>query len=306
MIDAVSKVIRHLLLHEVPDLRVPGAAGVIEQQVRFETPDESFTGLRSTVVVDTGTTTVEAPVLDVHLVDLRENRRLRTNERVRTNGDAHAVDEPAPARVDCHYLITAWVPGEPKANHEPALTEQALLYQVLVALFQNAPLNPSRLNPPPAGVPALIADADLPTAILPVEGFARLGEYWSALGPGARWLPTVYLVVTVPVAFRPEITGPLVTTKSTTFQPGVERETLVQIGGVLRDAGGAAVPGAWLRLETPAGVALAVTGSGADGRFSFDGLAAGEYGVRARAEGLGETTRTLTVPSVAGGYEVQF
>lgn len=306
MIDDVSKILRHLFINEVPDLRVPGSAAVLTEQVRFDAPDDDFTGFRSSVVVDTGTATVEAPVLNVYLVDLRENRGLRSNERIRVNGFDHAIDEPAPARVDCHYLITAWVPGAAKTNHEPALLEQALLYQVLAALFQNAPLNPARLRPPLAGLPALIADADLPTAVAPVDGFPKLGEFWGTMGTGARWLPAVYLVLTVPVAFRPEITGPLVTTKTTSFDVGDARESFVQIGGVLLDQLGDPVPGAWVRLETPLGAALAVTGSDAAGRFTFDGLSVGAYRVRARVAGLGETSDDVTVPSPAGGYEVKF
>jgi len=306
VIDDVSKILRHLFLHEVPDLRVPGSQGVLPEQVRFDTPDDTFAGFRSTVVVDTGTATVEAPMLNVYLVDLRENRTLRSNERMRVNGFDRAIDNPAPARVDCHYLITAWVPGAPKTNHEPALLEQALLYQVLVALFQNAPVNASKLDPPIAGLPALIAEADLPTTVAPIEGFPKFGEFWSAMGTGARWLPAVYLVLTVPVAFRPEITGPLVTTKTTSFDVGAERETFVQIGGVVLDQQGAPVPAAWLRLETPLGVALAVTGSDVDGRFTFDRLRAGKYKVRARAAGIGETSDDVIVPSPSGGYEVTF
>ena len=308
MIDEVSKLLRHLFVNQVPDLSVPGSAGAVPEQVRFDPPDASFAGIRSGIVVNTGAATVEAPVLDVYLVDLRENRTLRSNERVRTNGYPFATDEPAPARVDCHYLITAWQPGNALLNYEPDLTEQALLYQVMVALFQNAPLNASRIDPPLGGLPALIQDADLPTAVTPVDGFGKLGEFWGTMGAQAPWLPAVYLIVTVPVAYREEITGPLVTTKSTTFDVGTERETFIQIGGVLLDAvGGAAVPNAWVRLETSAGVALAVTGSDESGLFSFDGLRAGTYRIRARAAGLGETASPpLAVPSAAGGYEVTF
>jgi hypothetical protein len=306
VIDDASKILRHLFVHEVPDLRVPGAQSVLPAQVRFDTPDDTFTALRGSVMVDNGMATVEAPVLNVSLVDLRENRTLRSNERVRVNGSDPAIDNPAPARVDCHYLITAWVPGDPTLSHEPALLEQALLHQVLVALFQNAPLNAARLSPPLTGLPALIADTDLPTTVAPIEGFAQLGEFWSAMTTGARRLPAVYLVLTVPVAFRPEVTGPLVTTKTTSFDVDAEPETFVQIGGVLLDQQGNPVPGAWVRLETQLGVALAVTGSDTLGRFKFDGLRAGSYKVRARATGLGATEADMTVPSLAGGYEVKF
>ena len=306
MIEDVSRLLRHLFVTAVPDLQVPNSAGVIPDQVRFEPPDDNFVGLTSSVMVDDGAGMVQAPVLDVYLVDLRENRRLRSNERLRSNGNGVAIDEVAPARVDCHYLITAWIPGAPKLNFEPSLDEQTLLYQVLAALFQNTPLNSARLVPPLGGLPALIQDVDLPTVVAPVEGFPKLGEFWGSMGTSARWIPAVYLVVTVPVAYREEITGPLVTTKVTTFDPGASPETFVQIGGTVLDPAGSPVPRAWLRLETQLGVALEVTGSDADGRFSFDGLRPGTYVVRARRPTLGEAQATLTVPSPTGGYEVQF
>jgi hypothetical protein len=306
VIDDVSRLLRHLFVNQVPDLRVPNAAAVIADQVRFDPPDDAFAGLAGSVVVNTPGGTVQAPVLNVYMADLRENRKLRSNERVRTNGGSHATDVLAPARVDCHFLITAWTPATAKLNVEPTLDELALLHQVLVALFRNAPLNASRMVPPLGGLPALIQDADLPTSVAPVEGFPALGEFWSTMSPSARWLPVVHVVVTVPVAYEEEITGPLVTTKVTTFSPGTETETFVQIGGVLLDKTGAPVEGAWLRLESALGVALQVTGSGADGRFTFDGLPPGTYTVRARRPGLGETTDQLTVPSPTGGYEVQF
>jgi hypothetical protein len=306
VIADVSRLLRHLFVNEVPDLMVPNSQGVIPEQVRFEQPDDSFVGLTANIVVDDGQGLVKAPVLNVYLADLRENRKLRSNERLRSNGNGVAIDDLAPARVDCHYLITAWIPGSPKLNFEPSLDEQTLLYQVLAALFQNAPLNASRLVPPLGGLAPLIQDTDLPTVVAPVEGFPKLGEFWGAMGPSARWLPAVYLIVTVPVAYREQITGPLVTTKVTTFDPGEAPETFVQIGGTVLDAAGAPVPHAWLRLETALGVALEVAGSDADGRFTFDGLRTGTYTVRARRPGLGETQATFTVPSPTGGYEVQF
>jgi hypothetical protein len=304
VIDQVSELLRHLFVNEVPDLLVPGSTvGVAADQVRFEPPDDDFTTLRNHISVPTAGAAVRAPVLNVYLIDLRENRKLRSNERVRTYTNGMALDKPAPARVDCHYLITAWVPGTPAINAEPVLDEQRLLYQVLVALFRNEPLNSSRLTPPLTGLDPLIQDADLPGTVVPVDGFPKLGEFWGTMEPSARWRPAVYLVLTVPVAYRHEISGPLVTTKSTTFRLNGSSETFIQIGGVIRKSG-APVNGAWLRLEA-AGRNLGVTRSTADGHFSFDGLAAGTYSLRVRAPGTPETTVPLTVPSPAGGYEVQ-
>jgi hypothetical protein len=305
MIDDVSKILRHVLLNQVPDLRVPGSAGVSADQVRFDPPDSAFRAYTSGVVVDVGTATVRAPMLNVYLVDLRENRTLRSNAVDRREIDGAVVDEPAPVRVNCHYLVTAWVPGDPATNHEPALDEQGLLHQVMVALFRNAPLNPARIQPPfTSPLPGSIQDVDLPLEVVPVDGFARLGEFWSAMGATSRWLPAVYAVVTVPVAHETRIAGPLVTTKATAFAVNGATETFFQIGGVVEDGGGNRLAQAWVRLESATGVALAVTGSDGAGRFDFDGLAAGTYAIRVRARGRAEQQTAVTVPSPAGQYVV--
>ena len=50
--------------------------------------------------------------VNIYLADIRENRRLRTNERLRAtsvNGHPTTIQESLyPAWVDAHYLITAW------------------------------------------------------------------------------------------------------------------------------------------------------------------------------------------------------
>jgi hypothetical protein len=75
-------------------------------------------------------------------------------------------------------------------------------------------------------------------AVLPVEGFNKLAEFWSGMGTGSLWKPAVYLIVTVPVALVRENSGFMVTTTLTdhriTNEPGTA-EVLAQIGGqVLR------------------------------------------------------------------------
>ena len=55
--------------------------------------------------------------LNIYLFDIRENRDLRSNELVRlppTNGQIQEI--PAPRRIDCHYLITAWSLRIPAKN----------------------------------------------------------------------------------------------------------------------------------------------------------------------------------------------
>jgi hypothetical protein len=310
VIDVLDEMLRTLLRNEVPDLKVPAANAIAAGQVRFDPPDNAFGDYLTTLTVNTPAGAVLAPALDVYLADIRENRHLRSNEWGRRITDTGAFDEPPPTRIDLHYLVTAWVPGKPSATSEPATDEQLLLYEVAAALLAAAPLNASRIyaNPAGAGVPAPLQDLDLPTAVLPVDGFPKLAEFWGAMGRTARWKPAIYFVVTLPV-FYPEFqAGPIVTTKFTTLlQDTGASETFVQIGGVVRTSAGAAVPHAWVRLETTSGLSLAVTESDDLGRFDFDGLRMGRYVVRARKQGINQpATATLDVPSPAGGYDVRF
>ena len=100
MIDVLDNLIRTLFL-----TRVPGITS--ETQVRFEPPDENWRNTVATLTVNGD----PANALNVYLVDLRDNRELRANERVRKIENGIVSDEPAPARVDCHYLVTAWSPA---------------------------------------------------------------------------------------------------------------------------------------------------------------------------------------------------
>jgi hypothetical protein len=156
------------------------------------------------------------------------------------------TETPAPRRIDCHYVITAWSPVIVTDSVEPTLDEHTLLYQVMAVLMQNAPLNPSRIYHPGTtplnSVPEIIRNADLPTQVLPPEGFPKLAEFWGAMGAGDCWKPVIYLIVTLPVILRAEIAGPMVTTRITEYRQMNQPETAevwIQIGGHVWGAGAA-------------------------------------------------------------------
>ena len=93
----------------------------------------------------------EKNALNVYLVDVRENRKLRSNEREREyDNGGHVVGErPAPARADCHYLITAWSSASEDntdpdlATHGGTSEEHAILHEVASLLEANQPLVPA-------------------------------------------------------------------------------------------------------------------------------------------------------------------
>jgi len=165
-------------------------------------------------------------------------------------------------------------------------------------------------NPLPPGFPDVIADAELPTTILPVEGFPKLAEFWGTVE--WRWKPVVYLMVTLPVILEKEIAGPMVTTRITEYLQSGRPETaevFIQIGGTVQDAGGNGIGGAWVQLEArPSGEPLQTTytdeRAGKEGRFTFLNLKSGDYFLRVRARGFAEKTRDITVPSPTGEYDI--
>jgi hypothetical protein len=302
MIDVLDNLIRTLFLTRVPGL-------TSETQVRFDPPDENWRNMVASLTVDGN----PANALNVYLVDLRENRGLRSNERVRSYEDGIATDAPAPTRIDCHYLVSAWSPAAMTPAIEPSVDEHVLLYAVLGTLGNAAPINPSRIYPPGsaalAAVPELIRDSDLPTTIAPPEGFAKLPEFWGTMGVNYRTKPVVYLVVTLPVALDVTVAGPLVTTRIIEFRETGKPETAevwIQIGGRVLDPAASPVGGAWVALETLDGFQLRTTTTNELGRFVFDALRADSYRLRARAAALGEKTRDLYVPTETGEYDLRF
>ena len=303
MINHLDNLLRHLLMSEVTGLVPSPPAPVIEDQIGFQPPDDAWR---------THVSNLQRNALNVYLLDLRENRKLRSNERVRSIENGIVNEEPAPRRLDCHYLITAWSPATVTPALEPTLDEHPSLYEVTGVLMNNEPLVPLRVydpDPLPVGFPAAISEAELPTTILPVEGFPKLAEFWGTVE--WRWKPGIYLIVTLPVVLDTQVAGPMVTTRITEYRQTGRLETVevfIQIGGTVTDAGGNPVGGAWVRLETPADDPLQTTytdeRSASEGRFTFLKLAAGDYQMRVRASGFTEEVRDITVPSSTGEYDV--
>jgi hypothetical protein len=309
MIDLFDNLLRQLLIEQIAEL-------TDEIQVRFQPPNADWRTFISNLTVGGQ----PANALNIYLAELRENRKLRSNERIRTVANGVVSEEPAPARLDCHYLISAWSPALVSPAVEPTLDEHALLSQVTAVLFRHAPFNPSRVYP--AGSAALNAwpepfrNVELPAMVLPVEGFNKLAEFWSGMGQGAVWKPAIYLVVTLPVVLLTEIAGPMVTTRITEHRISGRPETAevwIQIGGHVLDAThplptGAPSPvaSAWVEIQNPAGERLQLTQTNEAGRFTFGDLRAGSYLLRAQALGLAPITRPVDVPSPSGEYDLQF
>jgi hypothetical protein len=294
MIDYLDDMLRQLFMNTISDITAAS-------QVSFEPPDDDF---RSQVKTN------GKLALNVYLTDLRENRVLRSNERVRISQNGIVSEIQAPRRMDCHYLISAWSPATASGAVEPTEDEHLLLYKVITSLMDAEPFVPSQILVP-AVLPSywdLIADQQLPSVILPVEGFPKLAEFWGATKT-VHWKPGVYLIVTLPVVMPTLVAGPIVTTTITDYpQIGSTQvaEVLLQIGGsILSGAPPAPVVGAWVRLEDSGGNSVDLETTDASGHFLFDSLQGGTYTLRVRAPGFAEGSRTFLVPSATGNYDVQ-
>lgn len=291
-----------------------------EMQVRFAPPDDEW------ITYVNGLTSNGQPVnaLNVYLIEVRENRKLRSNQVARAVGDGFVSESFAPMRLDCHYLITAWSPADASPAVEPQVDEHILLYNVAAVLANHQPLIPTEVYPSglPAGFPDAITDAELPIEFVPVEGFSKYAEFWGTMGASKSWRPAVQLVVTLPIVYEPHKPVPFVTTRLSSFRIG-DRDagTTMRIGGYVRDAtspgpDGTPVPlaGVWVELETLSGERLQLTRSNEVGQFEIGELRAGNaadetpdtYRLRAHAVGHPEITRELQFPSASGEYDLLF
>lgn len=302
MIRELDNMLRTLLVDQVPEL-------TSEAQVSFRPPDEDW---RTEVF------NLQLMGLNLYMVDVRENRKLRSNATVRVGEqNGQVIYDVAPSRVDCHYLITAWSPGQPGQAVEPTLDEHNLLYQTMAALMNTQPLNPVRVygeaNPILNNLP-LLFKRDLPAQVLPVEGFIKQPEFWGTMGQNHRWRPAIYLIVTLPLALVVPPAGPVVTTPAAVVRrsdrDGLPDE-LYTIGGRVIDATQATptpVANAWVQLGRPGGDRLGAAYTDGDGRFVFRDLQPGEYELAWRAQGLPlpAAPRAIIVPSPTGEYDLTF
>jgi len=305
MIDRLDEVLRDLI-----QSRVTALAG--QTQVGFEPPTEDW----RLAVLGAGEQRV-----NFYLYDLRENMQLRSNARTREMQQGWYVERPAPPRLDCHYVVTAWSPVTFTPAVEPAIDEHAVLYDVLEVLMRHRPLSAKEVYKLGVTIPsgqtlASVPEplrSDLPLDVVQVDGIRNLGDFWNTMK--LPWKPALHLTVTIPVVLlEPDIESPAVTTLTGDYrqaQSAVKAEVLLTVGGrVLAGTPGEAVRGAWVQIVGLNPPAVQVVNrrliTGTDGRFLFSRLRQGRYRIRAIAAGIGDVPREVDVPSETGEYDVQF
>jgi Pvc16 N-terminal domain/Carboxypeptidase regulatory-like domain len=230
------------------------------------------------------------PTVNLFLHQVHEHAELRDPGVVVERSGNGFVRRRPPLRVECVYLVTAWA----DASAEPAVKvddEHRLLGQALGWLRRFPTIPADRLQgslaSQPVPPPAMVARPDRSR---------NPGEFWTALGIAPR--PCLDLSVTIGIDLEPAVAeGPTVTTAELRLPPA---DPAYQIAGTVR-RGTASVPAATVSLS-PGGRA---TVADADGRFSFPGLAAGDYTLHASAEGQGEAEQPIRVPDdVATPYDL--
>ena len=287
MIDYLDDLLRQLLSTRVPVL---GA-----NQISFSAPDRDW---RNTVMGGLAT------VLDVYLVELYENRDLRSNDRYWQGTGNGQQEVRVPARLDCRYLISAWSPATVTPMVEPAVDEGVLLHEVTTVLMDSVPLDAAAIygsTPLPVGFPEDMLNPPLPAVVAPLPPFEKLGDFWMRMD--TIWKPVVDLVVTLPVVHAPRLSGPPVTTLFAEYAPtgAVSEEELTVIGGLVLLPGGQPAESAWVRLVE---LGETVT-TNPSGRFIFEGVRRGSYTLQAGLPGHADVTRSVAVPSLSGEYDLQ-
>jgi hypothetical protein len=259
---------------------------------------------------------------NLFLYDLRENARLRTNERETIHNAGTTRVNMASPRLDCTYLVTAWSPVAVTPFLDASREEHQLLYRALAVFMRFRPLVAADVytRPAPSGVnlaaftalAAPLVAQPLPVQVSLPEGVKAPTEFWTTMKVESR--PAIHLTVTIPVVLEePDLEYPAVTSLTTRFQtpdPAGLSENVLAVGGrVLRTADESAVEGAWVQIVGKAPPAVAAVRkrvvTGADGRFIFSRLPRGTYELRAVASGLGDrTSPPFEVPLETGTRDV--
>lgn len=287
MINQLDDMIRDLLDER---LNAPALPWTIDVAVR--PPDDSW---RATVNAN------GLPAVSVYLTEVREARDQRTSRAVRP------IDSQ-PFLVDCHYIVSTWIPTADPAFGTPAVVEDWLLGQTIAALVDAIPFNADRIYNGvfPLGLDPFLEDLNLATDVLPVEGYPGLPDFWTGMGQGNTWHPSAHLVVTFPIVRSERPVGPPVTTLAMSTAPSVGStevppDEYFDVGGFVTDGGGAPVSGAWVRLITPDDRTAAAAATNETGRYRVESVPAGDYRLAAGSSLHPSIEQPIEIPARFGG-----
>jgi Pvc16 N-terminal domain/Carboxypeptidase regulatory-like domain len=274
-IDDLSETLKAVLRDPTFTLIFPELAAA---DIVFDRPTDTFAPTKTTV--------------DLFLYDLRENLDLRSNETTCTRVGNQIITHPAPMRLACSYLATAW----PVGGSDLPLQEQRLLSEVLVALSHYPEIPANFLQGSLVG-----QDPPPPMVSLHPDALKNLAEFWSSLGSNLKASLTVTATISVPIFS--DVPDYPVTTQRTTYAQGTPpgSDTLLQIGVQVIDLNSSPISGALVNI-LDAGLQGATDSKG---QYSFDSVAAGTHTIRAAAAGFQTLSQPLTVPGAPDVYVIQ-
>jgi hypothetical protein len=240
-------------------------------------------------------------VVNLFLYDIRENVELRSSEVIVERKNDQAIFHPAPRRVACTYLVTAW----PTGGTELALQEHRLLSQVLQILSRYPKIPASFLKGSLVG-----QEPPLPMITAQADGLKNPAEFWTALGNKLRPSLTVTVTISMDV-FAPQTAAIVITEEidiGARTSPGEETvqpatlEKFFRIGGRVTDAAHAPVPGATILVVERGSTST----TDAEGYYRIGPIPSGNYTLRAKKD-ASEVTKNIAVPAQAGeNYNMQF
>jgi len=188
MLQDLDKTLEELLKNELPPPVISPPEGK-SVTISFSTPDKDFA------------TRVELPAIDLFLYNVRENMELRTAPWSVERENGMASKKRNPVRVDCSYLITAWLDEENDENQK----EHRLLGEVMKVLLRH------RI------IPGAVLQGELQKLEPPIRTTAlgqpqlqSMGEFWQAIGGKPRAALNYTVTISVDVNDVLE-TVPLVT-----------------------------------------------------------------------------------------------
>jgi hypothetical protein len=274
------------MIHEVTEsleafLKQPGLPPPLgNAAIRFDRPSDPYS--------------LDQLTVNLFLYEVKENLELRSNEPVTRRTGGTSFVEPAPWRIQCLYLVTAWpVDGTdlPKQEHQ-------LLSQVLQLIAGTPVIPPAFLTPN-----LLLQEPELPMLLIQPDGVRNPAEFWAAIGN--RIKPSLLLSVTVSLqVFDTELYPSVITSeiRLKSHPSGAVLEApFFRIGGTVFDAGAAPVPNAGVQVVERGRSTL----TEANGTFSLSAIPAGSFTLRVTVNGVPED-RNITVPAAAADdYDVQ-
>jgi hypothetical protein len=238
--------------------------------------------------------------IDLFLYDVREDLELRNSEPLRTTLNGGVQTRPAPLRVLCSYLVTAW----PVGGTDLALQEHRLLAQALQVLARNKQIPGAFLKGSLAG-----QTPPLPMMTAQADGLKNPHEFWTAIGNRMR--PSIHVTATIAMDLFPPVVAPAVITSGVHLglrAPGSANGLAASAGPPRFRIGGRITDAAALPL-TDAQVSLVEVGLAArtddQGRYQLGVMTAGTYTLRVEQNAVVKNV-AVTVPlAAAGSYDVQ-